>query len=323
MAIDLTVRFSELQTLMRCQLAYKLQYASGLSSPPNDKMVQGSAFHALMQGHYESFRETDARKQPRDLAAARFQGAQRLKEYRQGEGLNRVNEDMLELLRWQYAGYVERFGTDNEFDRIVVVDEKRVVPLVTYKGVKVSLKVTADLIVHHAKWDRWILLDHKGRGGVDASKEAFKKENQLDPQRALYAASYSMQGPKKGRIPIFAAYHNVVRSDKLKRDMTLEERFARSPIFYNQIELAAVWDDAKTLAKRAVEIRLGVGPKIYSSPDPLTCNWSCGFTQIHLTSRATGRDIVQVALDYGITRDSSWRPLINKPEPVETSEDHH
>lgn len=300
---------------MRCQLAYKLTYAEGLSSPPSDKMVQGSAFHALMQGHYEAFRDSDARKQPRDLTEARHRGALRLKEYMRGEGLGRVNEEMMDLLRWQYAGYVDLYGTDLDFDQFLVIDEKRVVPLITYKGIRVSLKVTADLIAHQAKWDRWLLLDHKCRGGVDAAKQAFKKENQLDPQRALYAASYSMQGSKKGRIPIFAAYHNVVRSDKLKREMTLLERFARSPIFYGETELLAVWDEARELAKRAVEIRLGVGPKIYSSPDPLTCGLSCSWTQPHLTSRATGRDVVQVAIEYGAQRDPAFVAL-TKPVRV-------
>lgn len=294
---------------MRCQLNYKLSYASGLSAPPNDAMIKGSAFHALMQGHYEQFREDDSSKRPRSLADARYRASQRLNEYRRGEGKDRIESEMVDMLRFMYEGYVERFGTDTEFDRFVVIDEKRIVPLLTYRGVRVSLKVTADLIVHHAKWDKWLILDHKTKGKVDASKEAFKNENQLDPQRALYAASYSMQGPKKGRIPIFAAYHNVIRSDKLVREMTLDERYARSPIFFNTIELTEVWEEAKTLAKRAVEIRLGVGPKLYSSPDPRTCGWACSFVGAHLTARATGREIVQVAIDYGAQREVDWQPL--------------
>lgn len=306
---ELTLRYSALATLTDCQLKFKLTYASGLVSPPGKNLVRGSAFHELMQGHYEAFRDADNAHEPRDLAQARKRGAQHLMQYRRGEGAEHLDDEMIEQLRWMYAGYVERWGTDEELDRFVVIDEKRVVPLLTTRGVKVFLQTTADLVCHHKAWDRWLLLDHKTETGRDASKEAFSKENQLDPQRPLYAASFSLFGPKKSRIPIFGAYHNTVRADKLKRDMTMEERFGRSPVFYNEKELLAVWEDAKTVARRAVEITLDVGAPVYSSPDPMSCGWKCPFIQVHLTSRSTGRDPVQVALDYGAVRDPDWQPL--------------
>lgn len=310
MTQELTLRYSALATLAECQLKFKLQYASGLSTPPGRRLVLGSAYHALMQGHYESFRDSDTRKQPRDLDAARKRAGRRLTEYKRGEGIEHIDDEMLEQLRWMYQGYVEVYGTENDLDQFLVIDEKRVVPMLTWKGIKVNLQVTADLIGHHRIWDRWLLIDHKTASQRDASKDAVKKENQLDPQRALYSASYSMYGPKKGRIPIFAAYHNVVRTDQLKREMTMEERFGRSPIFYDLEgrELRAVWEEAKVLARKAVEIHLGIGT-LYSSPDPNECSWKCPFTAVHLTSRATGREIVKVALDYGAIRDPQWHPL--------------
>lgn len=299
--IDLTVRYSELATLAECQLKYLLNYAEGLSGETSRRLVLGSAYHALMQGHYESFRRSDADGAPRDLEAARRTAGIRLNEYKKGEGFKELDDEMLATLRWAYAGYVEKYGTEEEFDEFRVIDEKRVVPIVTYGGYRVKLQCTADLIAHHRAWDRWLLLDHKTASGRDASKDATKKENQLDPQRALYAASYSRQGPIKGRIPIFGASHNVIRVDQLKRPMTTEERFGRNTVYYGAKELDAVWVEAVNLAKTAVDIRRGKG-RIYSNPQPDTCQWKCQFKEVHLTSRATGRDPVAVALDYGFVR---------------------
>lgn len=319
MPVDLVLRYSALATLTDCQLKFKLSYASGLTSPPGRRLVLGSAYHALMQGHYESFRDSDARKQPRDLADARFRGSQRLSEYRRGEGHEHIDSEMIEQLRWMYQGYIERWGIDAEFDRFLVIDERRVVPLLTHRGVRVLLQVTADLIGHHAKFDKWLLLDHKTASQRDAAKEVVAKENQLDSQRALYTACYRHYGPKKGRIPIFGAYHNVIRTDKLKRDMTMEERFARTPVFYSDIELHNVWAEAKVIARKAVEISLGIGD-IYSSPNPTECGWKCPWVQPHLTSRATGRDVVEVAISYGAQRDAGWESLASRKDTTQLRE---
>lgn len=319
LAKELTLRYSALATLQDCQLKFKLSYASGLHTPPSPRLVLGSAYHALMQGHYESFRDTDTRKQPRDLAAARHQAAIRLTEYVKAEGRQHYDEKMRDQLRWMYQGYVERWDTEPAMDRFVVIDERRVVPVLTYKGVKVFLQVTADLIGHHREWNRWLLIDHKTASQRDASKEVVAKENQLDPQRGLYAACYSLFGPKKGRIPIFAAYHNVVRTDQLKREMSMEERFARTPVFYTEKELLNIWAENKVVIRKAVEIHLGIGD-IYSSPDPTTCSWKCPWVAPHLAARANGRDVVQVALDYGAQRDPGWQPLVLEPRGKEASE---
>lgn len=309
---ELTIRYSELATLMDCQLKHKITYASGLVSAPSRRLVLGSAFHALMQGHYESFRDDDARKQVRDLNRARQKAVRRLSEYVHGEGAQHFDDEMKILLQWMYSGYVDRWQTEDEFDRFTIIDEKRIVPMLTYRSVKVSLQVTADLVAHHRSWDRWLLIDHKTSTRGDVSKDVIKKENDLDPQRALYAISFSMLGPKKGRIPVFGAYHNVVRAEQLKREMTMEERFARHPVFYNTTILEAVWEEMKIVAKRAVEIHLGIGAPIYSSPDPGTCSWKCSFVQTHLTARATGRDPAEVAIDYGAVRAEGWLPLADR-----------
>lgn len=315
MTTELIIRYSELATLTDCQLKHKLTYASGLATPPGRRLVLGSAYHALMQGHYEAFRDADTQKHPRDLNEARKKAGQRLSEYKRGEGIEHVDAEMLEQLRWMYAGYVDRYGTESDMDRFIVIDEKRIVPMMTWKGIKVLLQTTADLIGHHRVWDRWLLLDHKTSGRGDASKDAFSKENQLDPQRALYAASFSLFGPKRGRVPIFGAYHNVIRIDQLKREMSMEERFGRNAVFYNEKELLAVWEEAKIVARKAVEIHLGLGT-IYSSPDPSVCSWKCPYTQVHLTARATGRDIVSVALDYGAKRAPDYQSLSERKSGV-------
>lgn len=305
----LVLRFSELATLSDCMLKYKLAYAEALVKQSTSRLVLGTAYHALMEGHYGSFRRDDAQRAPRNLARARASAGEKLNEWiRTHRGpngdANHLTSEMLDQLRWMYVGYTERYGTDDEWDRILVIEERRVVPLVSHLGVRVMLAVTADLVVHHRSWDRNLLVDTKTLSKRDAGKAAFAKENWLDLQRLLYSASYTLKGPKKGRIPIFGAYHNTVRTDQLLRDMLPEERFGRGPVYFNEVELEAVWVEAQNLARDAVEIRLGRGraKRMYSSPNPQECSWKCQFKEVHLTSRATGRDPVEVALDYGFER---------------------
>lgn len=300
---QLTLRYSELATLADCQLKYKLAYAERLIGDDKPRLVLGTAYHVLMEGHYLEFQRADAAGEERDLDRARKAAGAKLNEYRR-TGVEHLTDEVIDQLRWMYAGYVDLYGVDPDLDQILVVENRRVVPLVRHLGVRVNLAVTADLIVHHAGYNRVLLMDHKTLKGRDASKAATQKENQLDPQRGVYCASYTLQGPKKGRIPIFGAYHNTVRTDKLVRPMVTGERFGRAPIYFGERELNAIWLEAQNLARDAVEIRLGLGRalRMYSSPNPLECGWKCQFKEPHLNSRAVGRDPVQVALEYGFRR---------------------
>lgn len=307
----LTLRFSELATLADCQLKYKLAYAEAMVGKSSPRLVLGTTYHALMEGHYGSFRRDDAARVPRSLARARASAGEKLNEWIRthrggpiGGDAAHLDSEMLDKLRWMYTGYIDRYGTDDEWDRMLVIEERRVVPLVSHLGVRVNLAVTADLVVHHRTYDRNLLVDTKTLTGRDAGKAAFAKENWLDLQRLLYCASYTLKGPKKGRLPIFGALHNTVRADQLKREMVPEERFGRGPVYFNETELEAAWVEAQNLARDAVEIRLGRGRanRMYSSPNPNECSWKCQFKEVHLTARATGRDIVEVAKEYGFER---------------------
>lgn len=308
---SLTLRYSELATLADCQLKYKLAYAEAMVSGSSPRLVLGTAYHALMEGHYGSLRLDDLAGRRRDLGRARAAAGAKLNEWiRNNRGVDgqgdakHVTSEVLDQLRWMYTGYTERWSTDEDWDKILVIEERRVVPLVSHLGVRVQLAVTADLVVHHRAYDRNLLIDHKTLSGRDAGKAATQKENWLDPQRGLYCASYTLKGPKKGRVPIFGAYHNTVRTDQLKRDMVTEERFGRGVVYFNNTELEQCWTEAQNLARDAVEIRLGRGraKRMYSSPNPQECGWKCSFKEVHLTARATGRDPGQVALDFGFTR---------------------
>lgn len=305
---ELTLRYSELATLADCALKYRLGYAEALTTPSKARLVLGSAFHALMEGHYKALAAADAKQEPRDPRMARKNAGRYLVAYRGTlEGVEhgaKVDDEMMAQLRWMYEGFVERYEMDDDYDQIISVERRRVVPLVSHLGVRVKLGVTADLIVHHRRFNRFLLVDHKTLSGRDAGKQATAKENQLDLQRAVYTASYCLKGPKKERLPIFGALHNTIRTDQLKRAMLLDERYGRAPIYYGEKQLEAVWTEVQNMAKDAVEIRLGRGRalRMYSSPNPQECGWKCQFKEVHLTAQATGRDAAQVALDYGFVR---------------------
>lgn len=309
---QLTLRYSELATLADCQLKYKLGYAEGLTMPSKPRLVLGSAFHALMEGHYKALAVADAAGEVRDPVRARRGAARYLVAYRGTADGRQITDDMYLQLRWMYDGFVEKWGMDPEYDRIVAVEGRRVVPLVSHMGVRVLFATTVDLIVHHRTYDRYLIVDHKTLSGRDAGKASTQKENQLDPQRAAYSATYCLKGPKKDRLPIFGALHNTIRTDQLKRTMLLDERYGRGPVYYNEKQLEATWIEVQNLARDAVEIRLGRGraKRMYSSPNPQECGWKCQFKEVHLTAIATGRDPARVARDYGFVEADADNPFV-------------
>lgn len=312
MTKELTLRYSELSVLGDCALKYKLGFADRLTMPSKARLVLGSAYHALMEGHYKALAAADVQGVAREPEFARRNAAKHLVAYRRTEDGAKIDDEMRDQLRWMYNGFIERWGMDEDYDLIVSVEQRRTVPLVSHLGVRVKLAVTADLIVHHRVYDRYLLVDHKTISGRDAGKQATAKENQLDLQRAVYSASYSLKGPKKDRLPLFGALHNTIRTDQLKRAMLLDERYGRAAIYYNDKQLEYIWTEVQNMARDAVEIRLGRGRalRMYSSPNPLECGWKCQFKEAHLTAQATGRDAAQVARDYGFVEAGPDNPFV-------------
>lgn len=305
--VEWTMRYSELNTLAKCATQYQIEYVLGLK-PPSSKpsMIRGSAVHAWLQGWYQSFAEDDQAGRERDPDRAWIRAYRQLNIYEETELGGHLPETIRAKVDWAVAGYRERYDTDADWYRILWVEHHRIVPLVDVEIgdalYRVLLRTTADLVTQSRITGRIRLIDHKSAEGRDVSKDAFSKENQLDPQRGLYTASFKRRGPVIGRLPIWSALHNAVRCDQLKRKMTIEERFGRHPVFFGDIELDQIWADTQELAREAVRQRLGIGIK-YPSPDSLGCKW-CSLKEPHIMARQTGRPLEQLVKDFGFKTEA-------------------
>jgi hypothetical protein len=103
----------------------------------------------------------------------------------------------------------------------------------------------------------------------------------LSDQIGLYVKAQTLRGQ-----PVADGLVNQVRTEKLKRPMTLDERNARLSAYKSPIELDNIWNDAKKVVRRILEVRES-GEIPYSGPDPRVCSWKCDYKETHLILRKT------------------------------------
>jgi hypothetical protein len=207
-----------------------------------------------------------------------------------------VSEDEQELLLWMWDGYLERYKDDGQWEVLQV--EQRVeewLRLPNGHRSTFKLKGFVDLLVrdHSAGGGLWIV-DHK------TCRELPKQRAlDFDDQMGLYTLLLRRQG-----LDIRGAIYNACRSNKLKRPMSLDERFQRSLTTRTDTELEVIAQEALTTYKSAY----GVGQRVKAggslpprSPDPDRCGWRCPFTEACLMSRK-GRDIRELLSETGFTQ---------------------
>lgn len=289
------VSYSELITFRECPLKWYLRYGARLVPPERvERLDRGTAWHIVLQRHYQVLRITSALGVDTDrLAEALDRAFER--------SLNEINatvpamtEADFEMLRWMYTGYVERWGIDPHLR--LLGEESHFsfpFPVPGHDGLLIDGKIDLDAIdtEHDDEEQVW---DHKSASQKDVSKNAFTNEMLLEDQFLLYGAIRREQGRK------VTVVYNVARTDKLKRDMTTEERFARVRLPYSDAALSNAWEDNKAAARHLVEC-LDDPSRIYSVPDPGRCSWKCEFMKTHIEARDSGRPVVEVALGYGFT----------------------
>lgn len=288
------VSYSQLSSFRQCPLKWRLGSIERLA--PADRkpaLSLGTAFHAMLQARYEAFAAADRAGKPRSLAEAREEAFVALE---RASVEARMPGDRVDLAIWMYEGYDQAYGTDDDWG-ILAVETTVDVPF--YRGVRFTGRI--DLIVRERSTGRIWIVDFKTGGGKDASGAAWQRELDLDDQFGLYHRAVSSKVPKRDRLEVFGTMYALIRSDRLKREMTLEERFGRYRMFRSEQTLDAIWSDAILTARAMGRTRTDVaaGRPVYSSPDPGQCRWKCDFVEPHLMVRATGRDVVSVARDFG------------------------
>jgi hypothetical protein len=302
----IVVSFSEIDTFRDCPLKWKLAYIDRWSKEPEEgsALHRGSAWHEVMAIHYRTLRETagydwsdDARLK---LAWTRISESGAF-------GDDEGQTEQQNLLQWMYLGYVELYGVDAGWE-ILAVEHKAEVPLLTSKEVaehadlatrakpesvdvirpvRFWVKIIIDLVYRDRLTGKIWIVDHKTFGDPLRIGDL-----ELNDQFGIYTAGLRAMGKK-----VLGACHNGARTKKLKRVMTMDERFARKLLSRTDVELDNLIIDFRNAARMAYDVMKPAG-LLYSAPNPRQCGWKCDYERAHLAARK-GVPIEQSLRDYG------------------------
>ena len=275
------VSFSELDAVRQCKFKHHLSYRERWR-PETDALAlsRGKVFHSVLENHYlkiKAAQQTDADTYPDPFAVIEQSD---------------LEDDQLDLLKWMYEGYLERYGLDPEWEILAVEQkiEERLAPRSSF-----VLKGFVDLVVRdHSAGGGVFLIDHKTCRNLPKQREL-----DFDDQMGIYTWLL-----KKQWINVRGAQYSACRSNKLKRPMSLDERFQRSLTTRTDTELEVMAQEALTTFRSAY----GVGQRGKAegalpprSPNPDTCGWRCPFVEPCLMSRK-GRNIHELLPEMGFTQ---------------------
>lgn len=268
-----SISYSELQTFRQCPLKWHAQYVLRLSPPTEKPALRfGTAWHSLLEGHYQVLKEWQDRpsRPGHDTLVKMCREGARAQLATNCARDGDLDGEQMDTLRWMYEGYLQTYDLDPDWT-ILAVEAGGRVPLIAKGAERVDLKYRADLIVQDRRHGNIWIVDFKTAKGKDASGAYHQRDMELDDQFGLYQGAISMLLPVKQRLDVFGCVYARSRTDRLKRDMTLEERHGRHPTFRSDIEIEAVLQDARRTwqamraARRDYE-RTGREP--YSAPEP-------------------------------------------------------
>lgn len=282
MATTKIVSFSELDTLRQCQFKHQLAYRERwqpLRVAP--ALSRGKLFHEVMELYYS---QLEAGMKPAGAVQAVQTSGLLFDEHGN-------STDEQDLVAWVFQGYVERW-TAGEW-KILGVELAVNAMLPTRKGTTSSfrLKGKVDLLVQdHSMGSGLWVVDHKTCKNLPKGKEL-----DLDDQMGIYIYLLQRQG-----YDIRGAIYNACRTEKLKRPMTMDERFKRVPLVRQEKELETMVLEAYDHFRVAYAPRNQDPPR---SPDSDRCNWRCPFTEACLAGRKGG-DTREMLEDTGF--EQNW-----------------
>lgn len=286
--MTLRLSYSQITAFRACPLKWWLSYQVGLRSPSRSEALGlGSAFHHVMDKVYTAIKgdERDVEK----LAAVAGQAIADTADMDFGA---RVPFDLEERLTWMVEGYFEKWGADERYRVVATEDDEVTMPLI--EGVDLIGRI--DLVVEDLQRPGTLeIWDHKTAGKRDVSQEAFAAELQIDDQFAIYVALL-----RAAEQNVVLARKNLIRTDRLKRAMDLDERFHRVPVYYTNRELNVMLADVRKVAKAI--LRAADDPEaVYSNPNPKNCGFGCDFKSVHMVARSGGHNIIDIAIEAGFT----------------------
>jgi len=275
------IRHSELKNARQCPLKWWLRHHQGWwtdSRSPSSAL--GTAWHTVSEYHFRAIQRFQQAGQEPDLDRVRAIGLGTCQRAAQGDSA------VHETLEWMYLGYLEQYGLDEQWE-IVAVEPTYDVRLLNPDGTpsRFVIPIHPDLIVRLRKHSgRIAVIDNKSTGQL-----LRRHDIDLDDQFGLYTWGLRRLWPDD---PPLLPIINQVRTDRLKRPMSLKERFGRVESYRTPIELDEIEHDALATAEAMYTTANLEYP--YSAPNPRSCGYSCEFKELHIAMRKTGRDPVRM-----------------------------
>jgi hypothetical protein len=300
------VSFSEIDRGRKCPHHHQRTYIERWTKPdtPGTPTYRGSMFHQVMENWYRSLM-----RYPFNKAAAMASVDQLFSDF---AATDRDPDDM-DLVRWMFEGYVERYGVDEEW-KILAVEWRFQVPLRTATG-RLSgfeLKGGVDLVAEHrSTFRRWVW-DHKSAANLPGDTH----DLDLHDQFSMYEWALNQLGKN-----IFGCLYNGARRTRNKGDypeiveqwkadkaaglkpgaepkpQALAGRFCRIPTHRTVPEQQKAALDALESA-RYLYSKANKGTR---HPDPERCKRMCSIREACLHGRKLGDD-----RELQFLKDTGW-----------------
>lgn len=294
------VSWSELNTLRRCPFKHKLAYRERWVEPElSPALAKGTLWHAVMEAHYNTLMQLQGPARARQSSTY---VAKLLNEATQpllyGDGGKQT--EVQELIEWMYRGYVEHYGTDDDW-KIKAVEHGARIWLPTQNGgrSRFLFKMKMDLVVEIMVNNRptlWVV-DHKSGKNLPNQKML-----ELDDQFGLYTWGMRKLGRK-----ILGSIHSAARTQRNQADFpdysgksspqTPDERFRRTMMNRTDQELDTIAHEAYR------DFRVGyanLDPPRHTDAD--SCRWMCSYLEPCLGGRK-GHDPTHHLLSLGYKQD--------------------
>lgn len=269
------VRHSRLKDFRQCPLKHELTWNQRWTGEPSLASQLGTAWHEVLESHYTEIR--NQQREHLDTHPHRNLRNFLLRtdpvEDRAWATIDKYPE-FAETLDWMYEGYREQHGFDETW-QILAIEEEIEAPLRDADGnpTRFVLQWHTDLLVRDLSTGYIQVIDHK------STKEKLRQiDIDLDDQFGLYVLGWRRIG-----VPAMIPVCNQARTEKLKRPMTLDERFARLNSYRTDIELHNIERDTVAACRALTSLDVQNDP--YSAPDPRVCGWRCSVKEIHMIMR--------------------------------------
>lgn len=256
------IRHSEVADFRQCPMKWWLKWVNRWQSGDSVASSLGTAWHTVMATHYGIIQRWQESGHSPGLIVVGKEVEPAI-EYFHGT-------DHYDKLIWMYDGYLDHWGVDPDWEIVEYESTQQVEisPGLWYEW-------TTDVLVRDHTLNKLRVVDHKS-----TSSQLRKGEVDLSDQLGLYIRAQNMRG-----VRVADGVISQARTEKLKRPMTLEERYQRMPSYRSPVELENIWDDMLEVVRVMLEYRRTPEVPPYSSPDPRVCSWKCDFLEAHLILR--------------------------------------